>query len=54
MNGNSAKKVLQQPAADTVYFSGEALYEGVEIGTVEAALRQGRETAHQMIAAFKS
>ena len=54
VNGNSAKKVLQQPAADTVYFSGEALYEGVEIGTVEAALRQGRETAHQMIAAFKS
>jgi monoamine oxidase len=34
-----------------VLFSGEALYEGRDMGTVEAALASGRETAHTILAA---
>jgi monoamine oxidase len=33
-----------------VWFSGEALYEGHDMGTVEAALASGRETAHAILA----
>ena len=54
VNGNNAKKILRQPVENTVYFTGEALFEGLEIGTVDAALVMGRETAHEMIASFKS
>ena len=32
-----------------VWFSGEALYEGRDMGTVEAALASGRETAHAVL-----
>ena len=32
-----------------VWFSGEALYEGRDMGTVEAALASGRETAHAIL-----
>ena len=33
-----------------VFFSGEAFYTGPEMGTVEAALASGHETAHRIIA----
>ena len=33
-----AKKILQQPVDDTIFFAGEATYEGKSEGTVEAAL----------------
>ena len=54
VNGEQAKKILRQPVEDTVYFSGEGLFDGVEIGTVNAALEMGRNTAREMIASFKS
>ena len=54
VNGAAAKKILQQPVNGKIYFAGEALFEGVEIGTVEAAIVNGRDTAHRMIAGFKS
>ena len=52
VNGPEIRKVLKEPLLNTVYFAGEALFDGPEIGTVEAAFITGRETAHQIIAAF--
>jgi hypothetical protein len=33
-----------------LFFAGEALYEGPEMGTVEAALTSGMKAANQIIA----
>jgi monoamine oxidase len=44
-----AKKILNQPVSDTLYFAGEALYEGVEMGTIEAALASGIATARNIL-----
>ena len=52
LNSKEHKQILKQPVGNTIFFAGEGLHEGPEIGTVEAALISGRETAHQVIAAF--
>ena len=39
-----ALAVLRRPGSDGIFFSGE-LYAGPDMGTVEAALASGRETA---------
>lgn len=44
-----ARKVLMEPVEDTLFFAGEALYEGTEMGTVEAALTSGRDVALKII-----
>jgi len=44
-----ARKVLQAPVSDTIYFAGEALFDGPQAGTVEAALTSGARVA-EMIA----
>jgi monoamine oxidase len=44
-----ALATLKQPDG-LVWFSGEALYEGRDMGTVEAALASGRDTAHAILA----
>jgi monoamine oxidase len=44
-----ARNVLSEPVAATLFFAGEALYEGPEMGTVEAALVSGRTVAQQML-----
>jgi monoamine oxidase len=49
MKSIEAKKVLRKPVDDTIYFSGEALYEGNPGGTVEAALNSGRNTAKLIV-----
>ncbi len=41
----SALKILKTPVAQTIYFAGEALFEGEQLGTVEAALVSGLEVA---------
>ena len=46
----AAKKVLRQPVDDTIFFSGEALFEGTPVGTVEAALDSGKKTASKVLA----
>jgi hypothetical protein len=46
-----AQSGLKKPDGGAVFFSGEALYAGRDIGTVEAALASGRETAQKMLAA---
>ena len=47
----AAQRLLRQPAGDGIFFSGEALYTGSDIGTVEAALAIGLETAQTILAA---
>ena len=43
-----ARKILNAPVEETVYFAGEALYEGKAGGTVEAALLSGRSVARRI------
>jgi monoamine oxidase len=38
-------------SAGPVYFTGEALYAGPDMGTVEAALASGRDAARALLAA---
>jgi monoamine oxidase len=45
----AAQSVLGRPGGDGIFFSGEALYAGPEMGTVEAALAGGRETARTIL-----
>lgn len=44
-----AKKLLNEPVKNTVYFAGEALYEGKSPGTVEAALDSGKKIAAKIM-----
>ena len=46
--GEARKKVLQ-PVEDTLFFAGEALYDGREMGTVEGALSSGKKVAEEML-----
>lgn len=45
VGSHKAKELLRQPIHDTIYFTGEYLYDGPAVGTVEAALTSGRKTA---------
>ena len=45
-----AREILLQPVEGTIWFAGEALYEGIAPGTVEAALTSGEEVAKKIIA----
>ncbi|RPD50916.1 flavin monoamine oxidase family protein [Paracnuella aquatica] len=51
VDGATHQKTLQQPAEHTVYFAGEALHHGPELGTVEAALQSGKQAAAAMLSA---
>jgi monoamine oxidase len=44
-----AKKILSEPVYDTIYFAGEAMSPGDSMGTVEAAIQSGMETAKKII-----
>ncbi len=46
-----AQSVLRKPDGGAIFFSGEALYAGPDMGTVEAALASGQETAQTILAA---
>jgi monoamine oxidase len=46
---NAARKFLTRPIDDTIYFAGEALYDGPAMGTVEAALVSGEEVAKKVM-----
>jgi monoamine oxidase len=43
-----ARMTLQKPLDDTLFFSGEALYDGEYTGTVEAALASGLDVVKQI------
>lgn len=45
----AAQSVLSKPTGGAVFFSGEALYQGKDMGTVEAALASGLETARTIL-----
>jgi monoamine oxidase len=45
----AARAALAQPVADTLFFAGEAVYEGPHAGTVEAALVSGQAAARAML-----
>lgn len=49
-----ARKILNTPIEDTLFFAGEALAEGDSPGTVEAALISGKEVAKKIAAAKSS
>jgi monoamine oxidase len=42
---NAARKLLKEPVQDTLYFAGEAYYDGEAGGTVEAALHSGNSVS---------
>ena len=46
----AAQAVLRKSDGGAIFFSGEALYDGPDMGTVEAALASGRETAQTILA----
>lgn len=52
VNGSNYKQIIKTPIENTIFFAGEGLVDGPEIGTVEAALSSGRETAFNVIAGF--
>jgi monoamine oxidase len=45
----AAQSVLRKSDGGAIFFSGEALYAGPDMGTVEAALASGRETAQTIL-----
>jgi monoamine oxidase len=46
----AAQSAMRKPDGSGIFFSGEALYAGPEMGTVEAALASGLETARMILA----
>jgi monoamine oxidase len=48
---STARKILTEPVQNTLFFAGEALYEGPEMGTVEAALTSGLTAAEKILLA---
>ncbi|MDH7461611.1 NAD(P)/FAD-dependent oxidoreductase [Chitinophagaceae bacterium 26-R-25] len=49
LQSKTARKLLKMPLDNTIFFAGEALYEGSAPGTVEAALANGQETAWKIL-----
>lgn len=47
-----ALQVLSAPVANTLYFAGEALYDNINVGTVEAALQSGKQVAMHLLRSF--
>ena len=45
----AAKRIIKEPIDNTLFFAGEALYEGPDTGTVEAAFSSGKEVAEEII-----
>jgi monoamine oxidase len=49
-----AQMVLSKPGGDGIFFAGEALYTGPDMGTVEAALASGQQTAQTILTQFEA
>ncbi|HEY0678938.1 MAG TPA: NAD(P)/FAD-dependent oxidoreductase, partial [Chitinophagaceae bacterium] len=45
VDSKNAKRILNSPLGNTIYFAGEALFEGPHHGTVEGALQSGYHVA---------
>ncbi|MDO6435306.1 NAD(P)/FAD-dependent oxidoreductase [Flavitalea sp. BT771] len=48
VGSGAARARLRQSLEDTIYFAGEALYEGQALATVEAALNSGKDVAQKI------
>ena len=48
----TAQSAMRQPDGTDIFFAGEALYAGPDMGTVEAALASGQETARTVLREF--
>jgi monoamine oxidase len=48
LNTSDQLKIISTPVDNTIYFAGEALYDGPEMGTVEAALASGKSIAEKI------
>lgn len=49
VDSKNAKRILNTPLENTIYFAGEGIYEGEQRGTVEAALLSGREVSSRIM-----
>lgn len=49
IGSEEAKKILNTPIENTIFFGGEALYSGASGGTVEAALANGLDAAKKIM-----
>ena len=47
-----ARKILKNPVNNTIFFGGEALFEGPQSATVEGALQNGKDTAQALLTSF--
>jgi monoamine oxidase len=47
-----ARKELMQPVEGTLFFAGDAFYDGLEMGTVEAALTSGLRACEEVLTAL--
>ena len=48
LESEQGREVLCTPVVNTIYFAGEAIYDGKSPGTVEAALASGRDVAKKL------
>jgi monoamine oxidase len=53
INGDQVKNTIKPGIDNTLFFAGEGWFHGLELGTVEAALSSGKETAQHIIARSK-
>ena len=51
VNSQQVKKILMEPVDETLFFAGEAMYEGEHTGTVEAALVSGSRVSYEVLGA---
>ncbi len=50
----AARYILARPVENTLFFAGEALYNGTETGTVEAAFTSGLQAADEILKTIKT
>ena len=53
VGGDQWKSVIMKPIENRIFFAGEALQEGSETGTVEAALNSGKKVAELIVEMLK-
>ncbi|HYH14700.1 MAG TPA: NAD(P)/FAD-dependent oxidoreductase, partial [Flavisolibacter sp.] len=52
IKGGEVKETMKTGIENTLFFAGEGWFHGLELGTVEAALHNGRDTARYILAHF--
>lgn len=53
VEGRKSFAFISQPLRETIYFAGEAFYNGPAMGTVEAALVSGKAVAGEVVQSFR-